>query len=142
MLYSWLQRIQDKANTCSWTSILTRNGSLLTEKYAEISLEEVRRHAQAYQNVAIRNAQNVEQLIICLKGSITKDVHTRIYQLRSKYIISREPDKEVVQDGVCYLKVIIEALVLGRNPKVSGMSDNGSEFCTAVRADRKGRRRG
>ena len=32
--------------------------------------------------------------------------------------------------------------VLGRNPKVSGMSDNGSEVCTAVRADRKGRRYG
>jgi len=108
MLYAWLQRIQDKANTCSWTSILTINGSLLTEKYAEISLEEVRKHAQAYQNEARRYAQNAEQLITCLKGSITKGVHTRVHQLRSKFFPTREPEKEVVQDGICYLKVIID----------------------------------
>jgi len=119
MLYAWLQRIQDKANTCSWTSILTINGSLLTEKYAEISLEEVRKHAQAYQNEARRYAQNAEQLITCLKGSITKGVHTRVHQLRSKFFPTREPEKEVVQDGICYLKVIIDCYHCNARPAIA-----------------------
>jgi translation initiation factor 2 alpha subunit (eIF-2alpha) len=78
-----------------------------TKESVEISLDEVRQHDQEYQNEARRNAQNTEQLITCLKGSITKHVHTRIYQLRNKYLITREPEKEVVQDGFCYHKVII-----------------------------------
>jgi hypothetical protein len=35
-------------------------------------------------------------------------VYARLHQLQYKYTITREPEKEEVQDGVCYLKTLID----------------------------------
>jgi hypothetical protein len=35
-------------------------------------------------------------------------VHNRVHQLEKKYTITREPEKEDVWDGVCYVKVLID----------------------------------
>jgi hypothetical protein len=107
-LYSWLARVHDKARAFSWLPILTINGKLLTKNYAEISMEEVRRHAQLYQNEARRGAQNAEQLLTCLQASISRTVYNRVHQLEKKYTVRREPEKEDILDGVCYLKAIID----------------------------------
>jgi len=106
--YSWLARVHDKARAFSWLPILTINGKLLTKNYEEISMDEVRRHAQLYQNEARRGAQNSEQLLTCLQASISITVYNRVHQLEVKYTIRREPEKEEILDGVCYLKVIID----------------------------------
>jgi hypothetical protein len=108
-LYSWLARVHDKARAFSWLSILTINGKILTKSYADLSMEEVRQHAQKYQNEARRGAQNAEQMLTCLQASITRIVYNRIQQLSQKYTIIREPEKEEIWDGVCYLKVIIDS---------------------------------
>jgi len=92
----------------SWLPILTINGKLLTKNYAEIRMDEVRRHAQIYQNEARREAQNAEQLLTCLQASISRTVYNRVHQLEKKYTIKREPEKEEILDGACYLKVIID----------------------------------
>jgi hypothetical protein len=108
MLHIWLQLITDRAMSCAWTNVFTIKGRLLTENYAERSLREVRAHAQEYQNEGRRRAQNAEMLLQCLKASISKTVYSRIYQLRHNYTIIREPDEQQVQDGLCYLKTIID----------------------------------
>ena len=108
-LYSFLARLQDKARTYSWNNILTIEGKLLTKHYAELSLATVRAHAQKYQDEARRSAQNAEQLLLCLQASITRTVYNKIYQFETKYTITREPEKENVWDGVCYLKVLIDS---------------------------------
>ena len=108
MLHIWLQLITDRAMSCAWTNVFTIKGRLLTENYAERSLREVRAHAQEYQNEGMRRAQNAEMLLQCLKASISKTVYSRIYQLRHNYTIIREPDEQQVQDGLCYLKTIID----------------------------------
>jgi hypothetical protein len=47
-------------------------------------------------------------LIQCLKASITRTVYNKIYLQREKYIILRKNTNEQVEDGVCFLKTIID----------------------------------
>jgi hypothetical protein len=108
MIHTWLQVLTDRAYNCAWDSIITINGKLLTQHYAEITPAEVRAHAQTYQNEGRRKAQNAEMLLQCLKASITKTVYSRISHLESKWTITRESDKRAIFDGVCYLKTIID----------------------------------
>jgi hypothetical protein len=108
MLYSWLRRVYDKARAFAWIPILTINDKVLTKHYAELSLTQVRAHAQSYQDAGKRKAQNAEQLLLCLQASISKSVYNRIHQLQSKFTITRQPEGDAVLDGVCYLKVIID----------------------------------
>jgi hypothetical protein len=108
LLLTWLIQVQDKANMFTWTSILTINGKLLTQNFTKITIEEVRAHAQAYQDRSLREAQNSEMMIQCLKASITRQVYNKIYLQREKYIIIRKNTNEQVEDGVCFLKTIID----------------------------------
>jgi hypothetical protein len=71
-------------------------------------MEEVRAHAQVYQDRSLREAQNSEMLIQCLKASITRTVYNKIYLQREKYIILRKNTNKQVEDGVCFLKTIID----------------------------------
>jgi len=89
LLLTWLVQVQDKAMMFTWIPILTINGRLLTQHFSEISMEEVRAHAQIYQNRATRAAQNAEMLIQCLKASISRTVYNKVYLQMSKYIIYR-----------------------------------------------------
>jgi len=77
MLLTWLVQVQDKANMFTWTPILTIKGKLLTQHYTEITMEDVRAHAQLYQDRASREAQNAEMLLQCLKASISELCMTR-----------------------------------------------------------------
>ena len=108
LLLTWLIQVQDKANMFTWTSILTINGRPLTQNFTKITMEEVRAHAQVYQDRSLREAQNSEMLIQCLKASITRTVYNKIYLQREKYIILRRTTNEQVEDGVCFLKTIID----------------------------------
>jgi hypothetical protein len=85
LLLTWLIQVQDKANMFTWTSILTINGRPLTQNFTKITMEEVRAHAQIYQDRSMREAQNSEMLIQCLKASITRTVYNKIYLQREKY---------------------------------------------------------
>jgi hypothetical protein len=76
--------------------------------FTKITIEEVRAHAQAYQDRSLREAQNSEMMIQCLKASITRQVYNKIYLQREKYIIIRKNTNEQVEDGVCFLKTIID----------------------------------
>jgi hypothetical protein len=57
MLLTWLVQVQDKANMFNWTSILTVKGKLLTQHFTELTMEDVRAHAQVYQDRGSREAQ-------------------------------------------------------------------------------------
>jgi hypothetical protein len=74
MLLTWLVQVQDKANMLIWTPILTAKGKLLTQHSTEETMEDVKAHAQIYQDKASREAQNAEMLIQCLKASISRTV--------------------------------------------------------------------
>jgi hypothetical protein len=71
-------------------------------------MEDVRAHAQAYQDRSTREAQNSEMLIQCLKASITRTVYNKVYLQREKYITLRRNTMEQVEDGICFLKTIID----------------------------------
>jgi hypothetical protein len=67
---------------------------LLTKQFSELTMEEVRAHAQKYQDKSSREAQNSEMLIQCLKASITRTVYNKVYLQMSKYIIYRKRTME------------------------------------------------
>jgi hypothetical protein len=102
MLMTWLIQVQDKANMFTWTSILTIKGKLLTQNFTELTMEEVRAHAQVYQDRSSREAQNAEMLIQCLKASISKPEYNKVYLQMDKYTIYRNNTLEPIQDGVCF----------------------------------------
>jgi len=108
LLLTWLIQVQEKANMFTWTSILMINGKPLTQNFTKITMEEVRAHAQVYQDRSLREAQNSEMLIQCLKASITRTVYNKIYLQREKYIILRKNTMEQVEDGICFLKTTID----------------------------------
>jgi hypothetical protein len=108
MLMAWLVQVQDKANMFTWTSILTIKGKLLTQHFTELTMEEVKAHAQIYQDRSSREEQNAEMLIQCLKASISKSVYNKVYLQMDKYTIYRKNTFEPVQDGVCFLETIID----------------------------------
>jgi hypothetical protein len=108
MLLTWLVQVQDKANMFTWTPILTVKGKLLTQHYTEITMEDVRAHAQVYQDRASRDAQNAEMLIQCLEASISRAVYNKVYLQRDRYTSHRKHTGEPIQDGVCFLKTIID----------------------------------
>ena len=56
MLLTWLVQVQDKARMFTWIPILTTKGKMLTQQFADISMEEVRAHAQMYQDRGTRDA--------------------------------------------------------------------------------------
>jgi hypothetical protein len=108
LLLTWLVQVQDKARMFTWIPILTIKGKLLIQQFADLSMDEVRTHAQIYQDKSSREAQNSEMLIHCLKASISRTVYNKVYLQRSKYIIYRDKTHEPIEDGVCFLKTIID----------------------------------
>jgi hypothetical protein len=109
LLFTWLIKVQDKASMMAWMPILTIEGKLLTQNFAEISLTQVREHAQVIKDEGDRMAQNSEMLLCCLKNSITNTVYTKVFLQKDNYIIKKQPQNEPRQDGVCFLKVLIDA---------------------------------
>jgi len=83
-------------------------GKLLTQNFTELTMEDVKAHAQVYQDRGSKEAQNAEMLIQCLKASITRTVYNKIYLQREKYIIFRKNTFEQVEDGICLLKTTID----------------------------------
>jgi hypothetical protein len=71
-------------------------------------MEDVKAHAQVYQDKASREAQNAEMLIQCLKASISRTVYNKVYLQMDKDTIYRKNTFEAIQDGVCFLKTIID----------------------------------
>jgi MinD-like ATPase involved in chromosome partitioning or flagellar assembly len=108
MLLTWLVQVQDKVRMFTWIPTLTIKGKLLTQQFADISMEEVRAHAQMYQDRGTRDAQNAGMLIQCLKASISRKVYNKVYLQKEKYTIIRKNNHEAVEDGVCFLKSIID----------------------------------
>ena len=108
LLLTWLVQVQDKAIRFTWIPILTIKGKLLTQQFTELTMEDVRAHAQEYQDKGKREAQNAEMLITCLKASITREVYNKVYLQNEKYIIYKKSTHQPVEDGVCFLKTIID----------------------------------
>ena len=111
LLFTWLIKVQDKALMMAWLGILTIDDKVLTTHFSEITLERVRAHAQLIQEEGGRAAQNSTMLLTCLKNSITNAVYTKVYLEKPRYVITliRQPKNLEVEDGICFLKVVIDA---------------------------------
>jgi len=61
-IFSWLKRLEIKANEFQWIPTLTIDGKLLTTHFAELSMGTVKKAAQEFQNETQRKAQNSRML--------------------------------------------------------------------------------
>jgi hypothetical protein len=138
MLQSWLQVVQDKAEIFAWNKILTINGKLLTQHYSEITLDQVREHAQIYQNEGRRQAQNAEMLKTCIKASISREVYNKMYLMKVHYTITREGRGDKVEDGVCYLKTLINAYMSNTRSSTAKIREQIAQLHIYMREKAKG----
>ena len=73
-IFSWLKRLEIKANEFHWIPTLTIDGKLLTTHFAELSMDTVKKAAQEFQNEGQRKAQNSRMLFYCITASISQSV--------------------------------------------------------------------
>jgi hypothetical protein len=106
-IFSWLRKIELKANEFRWISTLTINGKLLTTHYAELSILQVREAAQQIQDEGQRRAQNSRMMFYCFVASITQEVMDKVILKKNLYTLQARGKS--VEDGICFLKVIIDS---------------------------------
>ena len=106
-IFSWLRKIELKASEFRWISTLTIDGKLLTTHYAELSIAQVREAAQQIQDEGQRKAQNSRMMFYCFVASITQEVMDKV--ILKKNLNNLQARGKSVQDGICFLKVIIDS---------------------------------
>jgi hypothetical protein len=93
-IFSWLKRLEIKANEFHWIPTLTIDGKFLTTHFAELSMDTSTKAAQEFQNEAQRKAQNSRMLFYCITASISQSVmdklslktHLFTLQVRNKHL--------------------------------------------------------
>jgi hypothetical protein len=106
-IFSWLKRLEIKANEFHWIPTLTIDGKLLTTHFAELSMDTVKKTAQEFQNEAQRKAQNSRMLFYCFTASISQSVMDKL-SLKT-HLFTLQIRNKPIQDGVCMLKVLIDS---------------------------------
>ncbi|MFN7676944.1 MAG: hypothetical protein ACK5N5_00310 [Synechococcales cyanobacterium] len=106
-IFSWLKRLEIKANEFHWIPTLTIDGKLLTTHFAELSMDTVKKAAQEFQNEGQRKAQNSRMLFYCITASISQSVMDKL-SLKT-HLFTLEVRNKPIQDGVCMLKVLIDS---------------------------------
>jgi hypothetical protein len=106
-IFSWLRRLEIKANEFHWIPTLTIDGKLLTTHFAELSMEKVKQAAMEFQIEAQRKAQNSRMLFYCIISSVSSSVMDKLTLKR--HLFTLEVRGKLVQDGVCMLKVLIDS---------------------------------
>jgi hypothetical protein len=106
-IFSWLRRLEIKANEFHWIPTLTIDGKLLTTHFAELSMEKVKQAAMEFQIEAQRKAQNSRMIFYCIISSVSSSVMDKLTLKR--HLFTLEVRGKLVQDGVCMLKVLIDS---------------------------------
>jgi len=106
-IFSWLKRLEIKANEFHWIPTLTIDGKLLTTHFAELSMDTVKKAAQEFQNEGQRKAQNSRMLFYCITASISQSVMDKL-SLKT-HLFTLQVRNKPIQDGVCMLKVLIDS---------------------------------
>jgi len=106
----WLGKVESRATSLGMLPILTIGGHLMTKRYADMTQEQVRLAAITYQNARGRTAQNAAILYNFLSASITDEVLAKVNTEPGRYVlpIGVAPNIEMVNDGICFLKAIID----------------------------------
>ena len=106
----WLGKVESRARSLGMLPILTIGGHLMTQRYADMTKEQVCLAALAYQNQQGRNAQNASILYNFLLASITDEILAKVNTEPDRYVlpIGVAPNIVMVNDGTCLLKSIID----------------------------------
>lgn len=116
-LKMFLAQLANRANQFNWNSqgMLTygpNHLNLLTQ-YGEITMATVRQQAEQYQPLLDRRCQNSAMMFQCINASITPAVFAKASIDPTRYrltIPAAQPNQpaEIVHDGPCFLKAIID----------------------------------
>jgi hypothetical protein len=123
-LQSFLKRVQERVTNYNWNNIINiilpapGPGYLpqppvnLISNYGQVSLEQVRNHANAYMGIPCRDSQNSHMLFTFLVNSLDNNAQN-IMDIQAKHYTLFG-----LADRVCYLKVIITKAYVDTNATV------------------------
>ena len=111
-MHIFLKGVSKRAQLFGWKAIVniptgagadTKN---LIDHYGLITLENLRAHAQTYEDTGNRNAQNALQMYDFLESSLTEEAKALVLSDYADYTITTA-DGSTIENGPCFLKVII-----------------------------------
>jgi hypothetical protein len=104
----WLGKVETRAHSLGMLDILTYDNLLIIKRYADATKAQVRAAVTQYQQARGRSAQNASILFNFLQASITDTILAKVNLSSQDYIL--EVDGELINDGTCFLKAIIDSL--------------------------------
>ena len=126
----FLQDVEARVTEAGWETAINipideededETVSLITN-YGEITLEQVRAHAQTYIAGHTRHAQTSHQMYQCLRNSLTQEGKIRILAYKDDYVV------DGYFSGPCLLKVIIRQSHIDTNATVRHIRENLSSL--------------
>jgi hypothetical protein len=113
-LPTFLKTLSAKAKQFHWSDLLSvevgnppMRKSILTQ-YGEISREQVQQKALTYLGNGTRQDQNSDMIFNCLRKSVSKEVLDIVYTEPDRYSFTVLNEPEPLEDGLCFLKAIID----------------------------------
>ena len=108
----FLSQINDRSRVAGWSDILEIPVVLgavpdvtvnLISQYGVVTMVQVRAHAESYNAVQCRTAQDTNQLYLCLMNSLTAEAQAKVSLRVKEYTF----DEEKYVSGTCLLKIVI-----------------------------------
>ena len=149
-MLGFLQAFRDRARESNWylTLCFIMNGIMvnLVNQYGTVTIDNVRAHVLTYQGMMSRNAQNSNQIYVCLSLSLTDEAKHKVSLDAGRYTIGDECD------GLLFFKVIvglahvdtratvtvIRTRLSSLDTKMSDVQDNIVELNQFVKAQQDG----
>ena len=98
----------------------------LCEHYGEITCQQVQAAATMYLTANNRDAQNSDQIINCLRKSLTTKAYARITNDKEHYVINVH--NEDIYDGPCFLKTLIDIAYMNTHSSMAVIHHNLLSF--------------
>ena len=134
-LNAFLTKVTSRAASFGISNVLTADNKLITEKYAEVKIEQVRLHAQTYQDLQGRDAQNTEILYYFILASSTEEVLTKVTADADSYRLEGNGTKAV--NFLLFLKRVIDETYSNTLANAQMARENLSNLHEFMRGDPK-----
>ena len=124
-LYGFLEQLSDRVRSSGWTDINHIPPDLndidvvvnLITRYGNITLEQVRAHADTYVHGQNRAAQDSMQMYQCIFNSLSKSAQAIVALQKAEYTLGEGED--AIVSGTCLLKVVIRKSHVDTNATTS-----------------------
>jgi len=127
-LKMFLERLASRVVTAGWKTITKVDGKDLLTQYGTISISDCKAAAQGYlkldkdgELVINKQSQMSTQMLTCIQASITDECALKVVTSGETYEVEVKngDEKEMVQDGPSYLRILISRVTIDSRSTVS-----------------------